>query len=165
MQFTNQYDTWLVKILRVIRNIKELMVKLLRKYKHSHRVETHIVSCAKGVKNAESTPKGHFRVNVSPVKVVLSDDIEATLLNTILGTGVFAKNNNPLDLTDGWFLIEKKSAAARFIEDDVSLGYQSTYKVNKVIKEHTLIKNAFYLEDYSYKDYKLQPDSKKLKID
>lgn len=150
------YDDLLVKALDLISNVLSWGKKFKKHIKKLTlpRFKIELNKNIIRVKAFETTPRGHFAVNYSPVKLVFKDDIEQDFFDNIKNLPIYLQDYSDVDFSAGYFIIRKKSAANRLMEGCADKNYTTSLFINKYIKSGELFDNLFYVYDITKEEYR-----------
>ena len=150
----NPYLTIVLRALDLIENT----VLYLRKFsKHKKRLgglfKNRTSKNVERIAAFETTPRGKFGCNYSPVKFIFKDELEQDYFNDIKDLPVYLQDYTDVDFSHGYFVVRKKSAAARLMEGHVTKKYRDTHLVNDFIQTGDLFDDLFYVKQMTKQEY------------
>ena len=150
------FDDLLVKALNLISNILELKnrfkkhIKRFKFPKFKIELNKNIIR----IKAFETTPKGHYGINYSPVKFTFKDELEQDFFDNIKNLPLYLQNYTEVDFSAGYFIVRQKSAACRLMEGVLDKSYRDTHLINDYIKSGELFDNLFYVSNITKDEIK-----------
>lgn len=153
------YDDIFIKVLDLINNVAQWILKFKKHKKRFGNDFNNIVEKnVDRLKVFETTPRGHgYKNNYSPVKFKFKDELEQDFFTNIKNLPVYLQDYTDVDFSQGYFIIKKKSQAARLL-DGIDKGYRDTSTINKYIKSGDLYDDLFYVENITKEVFKLEKE-------
>lgn len=156
---TTPYDDIIIKALDLILKVASWTNKFS---KHITRFKlpkfkTKVSKNITRIKVFETTPRGHGYNNYSPVKFKFKDELEQDFFTNIKNLPVYLQDYTGVDFSQGYFIVKKKSQAARLFEG-VDKNYRDTQFINKYIKSGDLFDDLFYVESITKDEFKLEKE-------